>query len=350
VAVFEVITERKRAEAALKESEEKLRCLFQILPVGLSILGRNRELISTNDALSRILRLPEGDLAPALSSRSFVDSAGRPMPIRDFPSVRAAAERRPVENVEIGSVLETGETLWVKVSAVPTPFSDWDIALTVTDIGEQKSTEERLEKALADLELLMKELQHRVKNNLEIVMNLLSFGYEEAMDEGARRVLADARSRVGAMEAIYEALVYSDSFDRIELGLFLERFLESLHETYVIDRESIRFETRIETYEIDHRRAVSLGLILNELVTNALKYAYPRGSGGPIEIDLLKTEEGLRLRVADRGPGLPPGMDPSSSASMGFTLVRLLASQLNSRLEVESAGGSGTQATICIPL
>jgi two-component sensor histidine kinase/PAS domain-containing protein len=350
VAVFEVITERKRAEAALRESEAKLRSLFQIIPVGLSILDKDRRFIATNPALSRILRLPEGGGTAAIPSRSYLDAAGKPLPSSDFPSVRAAARREAIENVEIGVALESGERHWVKVSAVPTPFTDWDVVLTVTDLDEQKRTEEELSRALVEKGVLLKELQHRVKNNLEVVASMLSLGLDEARDEEARKVLADACSRVHAMGAIYETLVYSESLDRIELDRFLELFIDSLYESYVIDRELIRFETRLETHEIDLRRAVSLGLALNELVTNALKYAYPPGAAGVIGIELLKTDSEIGLRVSDKGRGLPGGLDPASSRSMGLTLVRLLASQLKGRFEIESEEGRGMRATLSIPV
>lgn len=348
VAVFEVITGRKRAEAAMRESEAKLRSLFQIIPVGLSVLGKDRRFIVTNPALARILRLPEGGDLSALASRSFLDSEGRPMASCEFPSAKAASERRAVEDVEVGVALESGETHWVKVSAVPAPFSDWDIVLTVTDLDEQKRTEERLSRSLTEKGLLLKELQHRVKNNLEVVASLLSMGLADARDEEARKVLSEACSRVHTMGAIYETLVYSDSLERIELDRFLELFLDSLYESYVIDRELIRFETRLETHEIDLRRAVSLGLVLNELVTNALKYAYPAGARGVIAIELLKAGEEISLRVSDRGRGLPAGLDPAASRSMGFTLVRLLAEQLEGRFEVECAAEGGTLAKLSI--
>jgi PAS domain S-box-containing protein len=349
IASFEVINERKRTEVALKESEEKLRRLFEIAPVGISILDKDRKFIATNPALSRILRLPPDDLSAAAAARSYVDAEGRPMAPEALPSYVAAAERRAVENAEIGVDLGSGERVWVSVSAVPAAISDWDIVLTVTDVSEQKRAEERLAASLAEKAVLFNELQHRVKNNLELVSSVLSIGLQEAGDCAGREALADARSRVDAMGAIYETLVYSGGADRIELDVYIERFLGTLHETYVIDRDRVSFDARLESWEIDVKRAVSLGLILNELVTNALKYAYPPGVGGRIGIELLCDGPSITLRVGDEGRGLPPGLDAAKATSTGFTLVRLLAGQLGGSLAIESRPGGGTRAALTFP-
>jgi two-component sensor histidine kinase len=151
------------------------------------------------------------------------------------------------------------------------------------------------------------------------------------------------------MAAIYETLVYSDEVDRIDLAAYLGRFVDALCQGYVIERDFIHIETSIESRDLDAARAVSLGLVLNELVTNALKYAYQPGSRGEIRIEIAGRGEELELRVSDQGQGLPPGLDPAASTGMGFTLIRLLVQQLGGRLQIESGRGLGTCARVLMP-
>ncbi|HET7839096.1 MAG TPA: histidine kinase dimerization/phosphoacceptor domain -containing protein [Rectinemataceae bacterium] len=212
----------------------------------------------------------------------------------------------------------------------------------------KRRAEQSLRAALEEKDVLLKELQHRTKNNLGLISSLLTLSLNVSGDESSHRALLEARSRVHAMAAVYETLTYSDSVESVDLEAYFRRFIASLCEGYVIDRDMIAIRTRLEAGELDPKRAVTIGLILNELLTNSLKHAYKPGSRGEILVEVLRRGEELELRVSDQGRGLPPGLDPSLSEGMGFTLVRLLTHQLEGRVQFESEAGNGTRVSVLI--
>ena len=148
------ITERKRTEQALRDSEAKLRALFEILPIGLSVLDHTRNIKLANPALAEILRLSHDEVTNgAYEMRTYLQADGREMQPGDFPSIRAVREQRPVRNVEIGMVKEDGEQIWTSVSAAPLPFDDWRVIVATADITGLKRAEVDLEQARDELEL-----------------------------------------------------------------------------------------------------------------------------------------------------------------------------------------------------
>jgi PAS domain S-box-containing protein len=147
VAAWHDITEQSQVERALRESEEKLGKLFEILPIGISVLDRDRNVVKANPALSRILDLSVEELVHGgFRERSYLTAEGQPFPPHHFPSVRALDEQRAVQDIEIGVAREDGERIWTSVSAVPVPLPDWEIVVVTADVTERKRAEEALRK------------------------------------------------------------------------------------------------------------------------------------------------------------------------------------------------------------
>ncbi len=143
VAVYNDVTEQKQAEQSLRQSEEKLRTLFALLPVGISIVNQKGDIVETNPALGRILQLSKKDLFDKkYTHRKYIKPDGTPMRFEEFPSAQAIKKQKMVENVEIGVVKENGEIIWTNVSAVPVAFSDWAVVITTADITERKEMQE----------------------------------------------------------------------------------------------------------------------------------------------------------------------------------------------------------------
>lgn len=195
-------------------------------------------------------------------------------------------------------------------------------------------SEAHLQQALAHQEVLTREISHRVKNSLSIVAGLLSMQSHMAAAPELREALADARSRVLTIAKVHDRLWRKDEVQTLNLAEFLEELCEQfrasvgLNHTLVCDVAPVMVAT-------DH--AVPLGLIVNELVTNAFKYAYRQGVG-EVRLSVTAAEPGrLRLEVCDRGVGLPPGFDPSKSKSLGMTVIAGLGRQLGGRPEWRDA-------------
>ncbi|MBP7737478.1 MAG: PAS domain S-box protein [Spirochaetes bacterium] len=216
------------------------------------------------------------------------------------------------------------------------------------DITSHRNAEEALEKTVMEKEILLKELHHRVKNNLNVVSSLLGLEMEKLADEGARQVFTNALSRINSMAVIYEQLNRTSKLAEVNLGLYIMDLAELTFKTYAQDPQCIHLETRTVDMELDIKRAVPLGIILNELVSNAIKSAYPPGVKGTIRIDLENTGGRITLRVSDDGPGFPPGFDPEITDTLGLKLVSTLAKQIDADLTIKNGKGATVEVAFTL--
>lgn len=220
----------------------------------------------------------------------------------------------------------------------------------VTEVDERKKAQDRLELLVKEKEILLRELQHRVKNNLNVIHSLLSFELPKLKDEDARRVFIDAQSRILSMAGIYEKLYRSSQIDQVDLHLYVKDLVSSLFGMYVINAGDVTLTTKLAEVYVDIKRAVPLGLILNELITNCLKYAFPFEKKGEIIIEIIRHEDNIILNVSDNGIGLPEGFNPSTATSMGFFLVQMLTDQIKGQLDVRSDKDTGTSVSLTFRL
>lgn len=218
---------------------------------------------------------------------------------------------------------------------------DISYAVEMIDAEKQKEkAEKELRLMVSHREILMKELQHRVKNNLNVISSLLQLEENKSPDRINRDIYLNAQNRIKSMIGIYERLYLSPDLENIDLHQYIKDLAVSIFNTYSIDRGKIRLCTKLEELRLESKRAVPLGLILNELISNALKYAYPDSSEGEISLELKKNGDHVDLRISDNGCGLPETVDPYTSDSMGFTLVRMLAEQIGAELSFENSNGA----------
>jgi len=211
---------------------------------------------------------------------------------------------------------------------------------TARDITARKKVEEALQRSVSEKEVLLKELQHRVKNNLAIISSLLGLEMRRLTDETARQVFLEAQTRISAMAALYDQLYGARDLNDINLGLYLDRLARTILDTYSTLGGRIALETALEDVHLDVKRAVPLGLILNEVLTNAVKYAFPDGKRGTVRVALAESAGRITLAISDDGVGLPAGFDLNAPGSMGFMLVKLLCEQIGASLDVGAANGS----------
>jgi two-component sensor histidine kinase len=219
---------------------------------------------------------------------------------------------------------------------------------SIRDINERKLAEDDLKEALSEKEALLSEIHHRVKNNLTAFISLLSLdgSYEET--EGGKALRTDLQNRARSMALIHETLYRTGKFSKVDMGIYLKNLVDQIAKSYGVGEEvQIVVDVHDVTLSVD--RATTAGLIINELVTNSFKYAFPPGFDciairqEPCTIRVsLSHEDGQDvLRVADNGCGLPRGFDPLTSKSLGLKLVNFLARhQLRADIEVRSDKGT----------
>ncbi len=207
-----------------------------------------------------------------------------------------------------------------------------------------KSQNEIISKALTDKDLLLREIHHRVKNNLQLISSLLTLQGRSIDDEMAIQAINDGRNRVRSMALIHQDLYNKENLTDIGVKTYLEKLCTELFDTYKIDKDRIQLHLAIDDIDIDIDTMIPLGLIINELITNTLKYAFPQDHKGNLNIDLYNEDEQLILKVEDDGIGY----DPSTvrKDSFGATLISALSDQLEGEMTVYSVDGTCTKLVI----
>jgi len=208
-----------------------------------------------------------------------------------------------------------------------------------------QATIDKLELALTEKAVLFQEVHHRVKNNLQIIASLLSMQSRTIEDPGTAGKLKDTEQRVRSMAMIHEQLYTRKEIASVDLADYVQKLAPQLLSSYERDN-SISLRLDLDSTTLPLERAIPCGLILNELITNALKHAYPDGKG-EILVRLVADSNDILLTVADKGCGLPAGFDWKNSKSLGIAIVRALAKQLGGKTELGPA--TGTEVSLRIP-
>jgi len=204
-----------------------------------------------------------------------------------------------------------------------------------------QAKETQLRRSLAEKEILLKEVHHRVKNNLQVISSLLRMQGTAMSDLKARNALQESQRRVLSMALVHERLYGSQEMTQIDFAEYAKQLVNELFETYQDGRVGLSNQFDGTLVLLDVGQAIPCGLILNELVTNALKYAYPEGRSGEIVIKLEENGLGrVKLIVSDQGVGLPEGLDWKTSKTMGLPIVEVLAKQIGGTLSVQSRPGT----------
>jgi PAS domain S-box-containing protein len=204
-----------------------------------------------------------------------------------------------------------------------------------------------LQATLKEREVLLEEVHHRVKNNLQVISSLINVQVRSLEDEASREALRECQTRVQAMGLIHEKLYQSKDFARVPFAEYTRSLAANVFHATGVSPEGIALELAIEDVALALDRAIPCGLILNELITNALKHAFPSGRSGTIRVELGWAPGGaVRLVVADDGVGLPSRVDVRDSPSLGLHLVRMLSHQLDATIEVETTRGTCFRLTI----
>jgi PAS domain S-box-containing protein len=198
-----------------------------------------------------------------------------------------------------------------------------------------------LSAALREREVLLREVHHRVKNNLQVISSLINL-QSRALPRGAsREALEHCLAQVQAMALVHEKLYQSTDYGRCPFSEYVSKLAGNIFEAAAGPPDRIALGLEVEDVTLAVDKAIPCGLVLNELITNALKHAFPDGRAGTIRVDVRREPEGgLRLEVSDDGVGLPAGLDAQSCSTLGLVLVRTLARQLDARLEIEGSGGT----------
>jgi len=322
--------------------------LIATLADAVFLVDPEGKIAMVNQATLNLLGYRQGS---ELTGRPFESILGR----RDIPAdlgqirFEEIAKAGSMSDVEVTFITRDSQELPVSLSASVVQDeagTDQGIVYVGRDLTERKRTEEQIRASLQEKEILLKEIHHRVKNNLQIISSLLRLQSRDTQDEAALGALNESRNRVHSMAIIHETLYRSEGLARVDLATYTQKLVDYLLRSYNFSAQTIRTKIDIADVSLDMDAAICCGLIINELVSNSLKHAFPAGQGGEINIALhLHSDQQLILTVGDDGAGLPADIGLDQAESLGLQLVNMLVQQLQGTLELDCSQGTQFRIT-----
>jgi PAS domain S-box-containing protein len=362
------VTERKRAETALadfnetlerrvadrmaelkeinrrleeeiksrKSAEERFRKVVEHAPNGMIMTTSDGRIEMVNRQTEQIFGYARSELLgrsiellvprryqtghPSLRDSFFAEPGPRPMGEgRDLYGLHKDGTDVPVE-IALNPVMTEAGTM---------------VLAAVVDISDRKQKEQHIQRSLKEKTNLLSEVHHRVKNNLQLIHSLLDLQVLQTEDTSVRDILESSKRRIESMARIHQVLYQSNDFAEVEMSEVLQSLTENIANSFKTDTSQACLSLNVESVLLPITQAIPCGFIVNELVTNALKYAFPDNRSGEVTVNLVLEEDNLvSLSVSDNGVGLPPDIDLGNLSSLGLELVSVLAEQLGGSLQV----------------
>jgi two-component system, chemotaxis family, CheB/CheR fusion protein len=343
------IASRKQAALALRESENRFRVVVEsVRDYAIFQLDAEGRIVTWNTGAERLLGWHESEIVGKGAEVVFTPE-----------DVARGEHRKELEKARLEGRAEDERWHMRKdgsrffASGVLTRVMAEDgsgLAFTkiMQDVTNRKEQEQRLHQSVEEKSILLREIHHRVKNNLQVIVSLLSLQATHTEDPQVLAAFEETKGRVRAIAQIHEQLYATDDLSEVEVGSYLGALARELVALHATAPGGVRLHVEVPEMVLPIEKAIPVGLIANELLLNSLKYGFPSGTGDLSFTLQVLPEDRVRLRVEDNGPGFPADFDPARSGSMGFRLVNLLVRQLRAHLELGSAPGATVTVTFPI--
>jgi two-component sensor histidine kinase len=327
---------------------EKLSIVASRTDNAVMILGADETIEWSNAAFSR---MRGSDIA------SIREIAGKKVSKTSFyPSIRKILDEclSQKKSVRFESSISDAEGNKRWLSSLLTPIFEDSVlkkfVIVDTDISPNKQLEEMLTSSLHEKEILLKEIHHRVKNNLQIIISLLNLQSGYLHDAETLRAVKEGESRVRAMALVHEKFYQAEGISEIDFTEYVEKLCQYIFQSFPEVAHRVQLNVESDTVAFDLDTAMPCGLLINEIVSNSLKYAFPNGQAGEITIRLkISGENKINISVQDNGKGIPEEFDLETPTTLGLQLIGALTSQLNGEVEMHRNDGTVFNITFTYP-
>ncbi|MCP4677422.1 MAG: PAS domain S-box protein [Deltaproteobacteria bacterium] len=330
---FQDITERKHVEKALRTSEAKYRTMMETMIDATYIVSSDFRIEYLNSAMKKRI----GYDAMGEFCHKKIHGLDEKCPWCIHEKVMKG------EQISI-EVVSPKDNKTYHSSSSPIVHTDGSVSnLTVSrDLTQRMEAEERIKTSLKEKEILLQEIHHRVKNNMQVITSLLNIQANGIKNKKYADMFKESQERIRSMAIVHEILYQTDNFADINLKEYIKALLNSLYRSYKSKPDKIKLTIEVEDVSIELESAIPCGLIINELVSNALKYAFPEEREGKIRVALNSINENeILLEVSDNGVGIPEELDIRNTESVGLYLVKILAeNQLEGKIELSRIDGT----------
>jgi PAS domain S-box-containing protein len=351
--VFQDITHHKETEDALVKSNNELN---NSLSLYHDLVETSQDLIWQCDHEGKYTYL--NPAWTEVLGYEIEEMLGRPFSIFQAPE-QAEKDMREFHTLMKGNTIKGLETIHLHKSGkkVRLVFNakflkdkDGNIAGTrgtAYDVTERYNTEQIIKNQLQEKETLIKEVHHRIKNNISAIKGLISFHISQSKNDEVKAVLFEAINKIESMQQIYEKLLLTGNYSEMSIKNYLEDLLTTIVEIFP-NKDKIQLNTNITDFPISIKKLFPIGTLVNELITNSIKHGYEQHEDKPITISFITDKQQANLIISDKGKGIPKNFDYKKAKSSGLLLVNLLTEQLKGAIQIESS--NGTQCTITFPI
>ncbi len=334
VVVMRDITKRKRAEEALQKSEAQKNAILNGITTNIAFVDSGLNIIWVNRAAAISVNKTPDEMTGRSCHEFWADPS---KPCEDCPTLKAFKTKKTEQ-----TIIHTPDGRTWEERGEPVFDTNGDLIGVVeiaSDITDRVRAEEKIKMLLVEKEFMLKEVHHRIKNNMNSVMGLLSLQSNMIKEPAAISALNDARSRILSMMVLYDKLYCSADFNEISIKDYLEPLVDEIVNMFS-SKTAVKVNKNIDDFKLCSKSLSPLGIIMNELITNIMKYAFNGSDNPEIKISASIKNSLVTCVVEDNGKGLPESINIESSAGFGLQLVDMLVKQIRGNIVIERAGGT----------
>lgn len=337
VGVGQDISEQKKAREQLKKSEELFRNLFLKAPAAIVMVDPNNDIQDVNESFEQLFGYKKEEIVGKDVDEELV-------PEQEMEEAPQFLDEEFIEkkfHVESQRLTKDGELIDVYVAPIPVYVDGEPIAAfgMYIDISEQKTYEKELQKSLEEKKTLLKEIHHRIKNNLAVVTGLIQLQLYETESPEVQATLEESESRIQTIGLIHEKIYNSQTLSGVSCEAYIGDLVETISKTNTMDKE-VTISKNIDDIHLNTRQAVPFALLVNEVVTNSYKYAFEDQVEGEIQIDINRDGDELHAEIRDNGKGLPDNFSEDNTESLGMTLIQNFINQLGAKGNLKNDNGT----------